>query len=121
MNRDTEAVANGNMPLFPNAGSESFKEPSYSILAAPDSTNVLLLLIALALLAIAVRPIFIPKTVRAESHAEHRLFIEPGVQVLHTSDLSRNVYGRVVIDLRTGDVWGLPTPPGDPYPFPVNK
>jgi hypothetical protein len=60
-------------------------------------TNILLLLIALALLAIAVRPIFIPKPVQAESHPEHRLFVEPGVQVLHNSDLSRNVYGRVVI------------------------
>jgi hypothetical protein len=117
MNRSAEAVAAGKGLVSPGADSDSLKELSYSVLTAPGLTNILLLLIALALLATAVRPIFTPKPVQAESHPERRLFIEPGVQVLHTSDLSKNVYGRVVIDLRTGNVWGFPTPSGDPYPF----
>lgn len=117
MNRTAEAVEARNKSIPPSEGTESFKGLSYSVLTVPALTNILLLLIALALLVIAVGPVFIPMPVRAESHPERRLFIEPGVQVLHSSDLSRNAYGRVVIDLRTGNVWGFPTPTGDPYPF----
>jgi hypothetical protein len=80
-------------------------------------TNILLLLIAMSLITIAVRPTLKPLPVAAEANSEHRLFLEPGVQMLRAPDGSRNVYGRVVVDLRTGNVWGFPTPTGDPYPF----
>jgi hypothetical protein len=80
-------------------------------------TNILLSLIAVALLAIAVRPAVTPRPVAAQSNSERQLFFEPGVQMLHAPDGSRNVYGKVVVDLRTGDVWGFPTPTGKPYPF----
>ena len=80
-------------------------------------TNALLWLIAIALVAIAARLAVNPRPVAAQSHFERLLFIEPGVQMLRAPDGSRNVYGRVVVDLRTGNVWGFPTPTGDPYPF----
>ena len=84
-------------------------------------TNILLSIIAVALFVIAVRTTLDPRPVEAQSKFEHQLFIEPGVQMLRAPDGSRNVYGRVVVDLRTGNVWGFPTPTGDPYPFnPMN-
>ena len=45
------------------------------------------------------------------------MYIEPGVQMLKTSDGSKQVYGRMVVDLRTGKIWGFPTITTDPYPF----
>ena len=106
----------GDKPSTAHAFSASAKQAENSTLTTLGLTNILLFSIALSLLAILLRPILHPVSVRAASHPERLLFIEPGVQVLHTSDLSRNGYGRVVVDLRTGNVWGFPTPTGDPYP-----
>jgi len=78
--------------------------------------NILLLVIALALMAIALRPYVAPDPVRAQSGAPYPLYIEPGTQMLRAPDGSRQVYGRVVIDLRNGKVWGFPTTTGDTYP-----
>ena len=80
-------------------------------------TKILLSLIAVAVFAIAVRPAVDPRPVIAQSSLERQLYFEPGVQVLHAPDGSRSVYGKVVVDLRSGDVWGFPTPSGKPYPF----
>jgi hypothetical protein len=117
MDKTGETVVTHYAPKLANEPSTALNRPSASFLSAHGLSNILLLSIAVALLAIALRPLFIPLPARAESHPERRLFIEPGVHLLHTSDLSRNVYGRVVVDLRTGDVWGFPTPTGDLYPF----
>lgn len=80
-------------------------------------TTISLLLIAVGIVVIAVRPAVEPLPVAAQSHLERRLFIEPGVQMLRAPDGSKNVYGRVVVDLHTGKIWGFPTPTGDPYPI----
>jgi hypothetical protein len=80
-------------------------------------TNLLLIVIAFALVAIAVRSVVNPRPVAAQSYSEHRLFIEPGVQLLRAPDGSKQVFGRMVIDLQTGEVWGFPTSTGDPYPI----
>jgi hypothetical protein len=37
--------------------------------------------------------------------------------MLKTSDGRKQVYGRVVVDLRTGKIWGFPTITTDTYPF----
>jgi hypothetical protein len=37
--------------------------------------------------------------------------------MLRAADGSKQVYGKVVVDLRTGKVWGFPTGSTDPYPF----
>jgi hypothetical protein len=76
----------------------------------------LLSLIAIALTAIAVRPYFDPAPALAQSGAERSLYIEPGVQMLRPPDGSGQVYGKVVVDLRTGKIWGFPTGTLDPYP-----
>ena len=80
------------------------------------TTHLLLLIIALALLATALRPYIAPAPVQAQSGAPYPFYIEPGTQMLRAPDGSRQVYGRVVIDLRNGDVWGFPTTTADTYP-----
>ncbi len=79
-------------------------------------TNFLLLLIAVALLAIAARPYIAPQSAQAQSDQPYPLYIEPGTQMLRAPDGSKQVYGRVMIDMRTGKVWGFPTGSTDTYP-----
>jgi hypothetical protein len=80
-------------------------------------SRFLLAVIAIALAAIALRPYMAPGPAHAESGAAYPVFIEPGVQMLKASDGSKQLYGRVVVDLRTGKIWGFPTMTTDPYPF----
>jgi hypothetical protein len=80
-------------------------------------TKLLLSVIAIALIAMAIRPYMAPAPAHAQSGTAYPVFIEPGVQMLKTSDGRKQVYGRVVVDLRTGKVWGFPTITTDPYPF----
>jgi hypothetical protein len=85
-------------------------------------TNFLLLLIAVALVAIAVKPYVSPVPVAAESSQAHALYIEPGVQMLRYPDGTGQVYGKVVVDLRSGKIWGFPTGTPDPYPsYPLDS
>jgi hypothetical protein len=86
------------------------------------ATNVLLLVIAVALIAIAVRPYIDPAPTRAQTTSAHPFYIEPGVQMLRMPDGSGQVYGKVVVDLRNGKIWGFPTGSPDPYPsYPMNN
>jgi hypothetical protein len=80
-------------------------------------TKLLLFIIALALISIALRPFVTPGAAHAEGSAGYPVYIEPGVQMLKTADGSKQLYGRVVVDLRTGKIWGFPTITTDPYPF----
>lgn len=79
-------------------------------------TTTLLSIIATALVAIAVRHYIAPESARAQNTA-YPVFIEPGVQMLKSSDGRKQLYGRMVVDLRTGKIWGFPTQTTDPYPF----
>lgn len=79
-------------------------------------TNLLLLTIALALLAIALKPYLAPAPVEAQAGEPHPFYFEPGTQMLRAPDGSRQVYGRVVVDMRNGNVWGFPTTTADVYP-----
>jgi hypothetical protein len=80
-------------------------------------TKSLLAFIAIALGAIAIRPYAAPDSAHAQNTAAYPVYIEPGVQMLKSSDGSKQLYGRVVVDLRTGKIWGFPTMTTDPYPF----
>jgi hypothetical protein len=80
-------------------------------------TKSLLALIAVALSAIAIRPHTAPDSAHAQTAAPYAVYIEPGVQMLKSSDGSKQLYGRMVVDLRTGKIWGFPTITTDPYPF----
>ena len=79
-------------------------------------TKLLLAVIAVALSAIAIRPYVAPRAAAAQS-AAYPVYIEPGVVMLKAADGSKQVYGRMVVDLRTGKIWGFPTITTDPYPF----
>ncbi len=81
------------------------------------STNILLSIIALLLFAIAIRPFRYPEPVQAQSSTSN-LFIEPGVHMLRAPDNRRQVLGKVVVDLRSGRIWGFPT--NGPQPYPMN-
>ncbi|WP_158944909.1 hypothetical protein [Granulicella sp. S190] len=88
-------------------------------------TKFLLLVIAVALVVIAARPYVAPVTVAAESSPAHAFYIEPGVQMLRYpegSGTTGQVFGKVVIDLRSGKIWGFPTGSTDPYPsYPLDN
>jgi hypothetical protein len=75
----------------------------------------LLVVIALSLSAIALRPYIVPPSVEAQFEVGGT-YIEPGTYMLRAPDGSQNVLGKVFIDLRTGNVWGFPTLTSDPYP-----
>lgn len=79
-------------------------------------TNSLLALIAVALIAIAVRPSIAPGPAQAQSLPAYPFHIEPGVQMLHRAGVTENLYGRVVVDMRNGKIWGFPTGTIDTYP-----
>src|SRR5215813_8914043 len=76
----------------------------------------LLLIIAVSLAAIALRPYIAPLPVEAQTTAGRSLYIEPGTSMLRAPDGSRQVMGKVVVDLSNGKIWGFPTYSQDPYP-----
>jgi len=80
-----------------------------------DLTLVLLFVIALALVAIALQPIFTPRPAEAQSTV-YPFYIEPGSELLRTPDGTTQVYGKVVIDMRSGKIWGFPTNAPQSYP-----
>jgi hypothetical protein len=85
-------------------------------------TKLLLFVIAVALVAIAVRPYVDPAPALAQASSAHAFYIEPGVQMLRYPDGTGQVYGKVAVDLRTGKIWGFPTGTVDPYPsYPLDS
>ena len=79
-------------------------------------TIALLVVIAIALVAIAVEPVFAPRPAEAQSGTVYPLYIEPGSELLRAPDGSKQVYGKVVIDMTNGKVWGFPTLAPQSYP-----
>ena len=78
-------------------------------------TKIALSLIVLFLGAIALRPFLNPPPALAGVSASD-LYIEPGVYSLRAPDGTREQLGKVVVDLRTGKIWGFPTLTRAPYP-----
>jgi len=78
-------------------------------------TLVLLLIIAVAFVALAVQPLFSPRTAGAQSTV-YPFYIEPGSELLRAPDGTSQVYGKVVIDMRNGKIWGFPTLAPQSYP-----
>lgn len=79
-------------------------------------TRMLLLIIIVLLGVIAFRPFNAPLVAHAGSNDGYAVYIEPGVSVLRAPDGSQQVLGKVVVDLRNGNIWGFPTLGQDPYP-----
>ena len=59
-------------------------------------------------------------SVQAQSDYSH-LYIEPGTTVLRDPDNGGQAQGKVVIDRRTGDVWGFPTASSAPFPVVLSR
>jgi hypothetical protein len=72
--------------------------------------------IAISLAAIALHPYVAPPAAMAQSAEGHWFFVEPGVTMLHAPGGSQQVLGKVIIDMRNGNVWGFPTLAREPYP-----
>lgn len=94
----------------------------------PATTNLLLLVIAIALIAIAIRPLRQPHPAQAQEQttptpntASDPLYIEPGVVMLRSLDGNTQVFGKMVVDLNTGSIWGFPTLTGQPYPVDISS
>jgi hypothetical protein len=84
-----------------------------------NTTNILLLVIAIALLTIAIEPFVTPRPAQAQVMADYSLYFEPGVYLLRAPDGSSQIYGKMAIDMRTGKIWGFPTYGQQPYPVDV--
>ncbi len=80
------------------------------------SLKLLLFLIAIFLGVIAFRPFFVAATVHAQVSDAYPFYIEPGYLTLRAPDGSQQVPGKMVVDLRTGNIWGFPTLTASPYP-----
>lgn len=84
-------------------------------------TDFLLLIIAIALIAIALRPLRAPQAAHAQSSDVYPFYIEPGVVMLRSPDGSSQVYGRMVVDMTNGKIWGFPTLTTSPYPVDIGS
>jgi hypothetical protein len=80
-------------------------------------SKTMLVVIAVLLGMIALRPIAQPVPVRAQAEDGYPFYVEPGYTMLRKPDGTAQMYGKVVIDMRTGDIWGFPTLNQSPYPI----
>lgn len=80
-------------------------------------TKTILVLIAILLASLVVLPITQPAPVRAQASEAYPFFIEPGVTTIRKPDGTAQMYGKMVVDMRTGDIWGFPTLTQSPYPI----
>lgn len=91
-----------------------------------STTNVLLFVIAVALVAIAVRPYVQPSHAHAQaatasSTSGDPLYIEPGTVMLRSTDGNTQIFGKMIVDMQTGSIWGFPTLTGAPYPVDISS
>jgi hypothetical protein len=84
-----------------------------------NTTNVLLLVIAVALATLAIEPLVMPRSTQAQVMSDYPLYFEPGVFLLRAPDGTSQIYGKMAIDMRTGKIWGFPTYGQQPYPVDV--
>jgi len=80
-------------------------------------TKTLLVVIAAVLGLLVLRPLAQPAPVRAQAEQGYPFYVEPGYTMLRKPDGAAQVYGKVVIDMRTGEIWGFPTLTQSPYPI----
>jgi hypothetical protein len=83
----------------------------------PDPfVKIVLSLIALFLGVMAFRPYLAPRPAQAQSPEAYQVYIEPGTTILTSPDGRSQQIGKVVVDLRNGNIWGFPTLTSQPYP-----
>ena len=77
--------------------------------------------IAVFLGIIALRPASQPRVVSAAAPDYSSFYVEPGVTVIRDPGGTDQMQGKVVIDMRNGNIWGFPTLSGAPYPVNPTK
>lgn len=80
-------------------------------------TKALLTAIVVLLTALLFRPVFQPTPVRAQAEDGYPFYVEPGYTTLRKPDGTAQMYGKVMINMKTGDIWGFPTLSQSPYPI----
>jgi hypothetical protein len=78
--------------------------------------RILLTLSVFFLGVLTLRPTFEPNVAHAQS-GNAQYYIEPGTTMLVSPDKSKQVVGKVVVDLTNGSIWGFPTLQELPYPI----
>lgn len=79
-------------------------------------TKAMLVVIAVLLGMLVLRPVAQPVPVQAQTSEGSPFWVEPGYTMLRNPDGTSQVYGKMMIDMRTGDIWGFPTTVQGPYP-----
>ena len=79
-------------------------------------TKTMMVVIAVLLGMAAFRPIVHSAPVQAQASEACPFYLEPGYTMLRKPDGTAQVYGKVAVDMRTGDIWGFPTTVQAPYP-----
>ena len=80
-------------------------------------TKTMLVIIAVLVGVVALRPFVQPATVRAQAQEVYPFYVEPGYTMIRKPDGTAQFYGKMVIDMRSGDIWGFPTLSQSPYPI----
>ena len=84
-------------------------------------TQILLAMAVVFLAVIVFRPVVHPPAVKAQGDDVYPFFVEPGYTMLRKPDGSGQMLGKMMIDMRTGDIWGFPTLVDGPYPVDTAK
>jgi hypothetical protein len=84
---------------------------------ADSYTKIVLTIIAVALCVLVLHSP--PATVNAQSDAPGAaLYVEPGTVAIRSTDGGTVGEGKMIVDLRSGEVWGFPTTSSaSPYPI----
>jgi hypothetical protein len=80
-------------------------------------TNAVLVIIAILLGMLVFRPLLQPAPVAAHGEEVYPFYVEPGYTMVRKPDGTAQFYGKMVIDMRNGDIWGFPTLTQSPYPI----
>ncbi|HXZ27892.1 MAG TPA: hypothetical protein VEG08_07805 [Terriglobales bacterium] len=81
-------------------------------------TKALLTLIVVFLGLIALHPLAVPAPAAAATPPSvYPFYIEPGTTMVRSPDGRRQVLGKVMVDMTTGNIWGFPTLNAQPYPM----
>jgi hypothetical protein len=83
--------------------------------------KLLLSMMVVLLGTLVLRPFFQLASVEAQSVDGRSFYVEPGYTMLRKPDGSGQMYGKMMIDMRTGDIWGFPTLVEGPYPVDPGK
>lgn len=81
-------------------------------------SRVALLLAAGFLGVLVLRPYISPTAAQAQQVPDlYPLYIEPDVHSIRKPDGTGELLGKIVVDMRNGNIWGFPTGSRMPYPI----